>query len=49
MKPPTIMGATSFTTSTSTARSNARCTARRTRGSSNGFFLALGHVPWITL
>ena len=49
MKPPTNMGATSFTTSTSTARSKTRWTARRTRGSSNGFFLALGHVPWITL
>ena len=49
MKPPTIIGVTSLTTSTSTGRSNARCSARRTRGSSNGFFLLFTQVPWMTL
>ena len=49
MKPPTIIGVTSLTTSISTGRSNARCSARRTRGSSNGFFLAFTQVPWMTL
>ena len=49
MKPPTIIGATSFTTSTSTALSSTRCMARRTRGSSNGFFLLFIQVAWMTL
>ena len=49
MKPPTCIGATSFTTSTMTCRSITRLNARRTRGSSNGFFLSLVQIPWITL
>ena len=49
MKPPTIIGATSLTTSTSTGRSRTRCIARRTRGSSSGFLLLLIQVAWITL
>ena len=49
MKPPIISGETSFTTSTRTCFSNSRCRARLTRGSSNGFRLALIQVAWITL
>ena len=49
MKPPTIIGATSLTTSTSTGLSSARWKARRTRGSSNGFFLLFIQVAWMTL
>ena len=49
MKPPTIIGATSFTTSTRTCLSITRCSARRTRGSSSGFFLVLTQTPWMTL
>ena len=49
MKPPTCIGATSLVTSTMTRRSIIRLNARRTRGSSNGFFLSLVQMPWITL
>ena len=49
MNPPTIIGATSLTTSTRTGLSRLRWMARRTRGSSSGFFLSFIQVPWMTL
>jgi hypothetical protein len=48
-KPPTCMGAVSFTTSISVCRSIARCMARRTRTSASGFFFIFIQTAWITL
>ena len=49
MKPPTISGETSFTTSTRTGLSKQQMHGAPTRGSSNGFRLSLIQVAWITL